>query len=222
MFRDKQLGDRLTDSEGRASLINDMGRIMLARSWKSANQIYDLAGGRIAGGKPNLIGLLSQFRAYRDPVRKKIYFFLALMQNTGLWTYVDPDQLGAPVDYHEVRGHLRIGTVDVRDAVLYAKLLQGTPVTPEEDVSIRQAVHEALMFLSQRSGVRNPSQLHYLFWNVFRSCCTRENPHCYSCSPSCALPARYVPLAMFPDGSRHCPFSFAKVLVENRSYSNTM
>ena len=108
VFRDKQLGDRLTDSEGRASLINDMGRIMLARSWKSANQIYDLAGaGCIAGGKPNLIGLLSQFRAYRDPVRKKIYFFLALMQNTGLWTYVDPDQLGAPVDYHEVRGHLR-------------------------------------------------------------------------------------------------------------------
>jgi hypothetical protein len=207
IFRDEHLGDRLTDSEGRALLINDLGRLMVKHSWESASEIYNAAGGRIATGDPNLVGLLSQSRAYRDPVRKKIYFFLALMQNTGAWTYVDPDQLGAPVDYHEVRGHLRIGTVEIRDAALYARLLQGSAVTAEEDVSIRQAVHEALMFLSQQSGMRNPSQLHYLFWNVFRSCCTRENPHCFSCPPNCSLPARYVPLALFPDGSRRCPFS---------------
>jgi hypothetical protein len=207
VFHDEQFGDRLSDSEGRASLINDLGRMMVERSWKSAKQIYDASGGRVATGQPNLIDLLSQFRAYRDPVRKKIYFFLALMQNTGVWIYVDADQLGAPIDYHEVRGHLRIGTVEIHDAVLHAKLLQGSEVTVEEDVNIRQAVHEALMFLSQRSGKRNPSQLHYLFWNVFRSCCTRENPHCYSCPTACSLPARYIPLALFPDGSRHCPFS---------------
>ena len=129
------------------------------------------------------------------------------MQNTGVWTYVDPDQLGAPIDYHEVRGHLRIGTVDICDADLRAKLLEGREVTADQDISIRQAVHKALMFISESSGLRNPSQLHYLFWNVFRSCCTRENPHCYSCPPTCSLPARYVPLALFPDGSRRCPFS---------------
>jgi hypothetical protein len=207
VFRDEQFGDRLSDCVGRALLINDLGRIMIEHSWKSASQIYDSARGRIAGGHPDLISLLSQFRAYRDPVRKKIYFYLALMQNTGVWVYVDADQLGAPVDYHEVRGHLRIGTVEIRDVVLHAKLLQGGEVTAEEDINIRQSVHEALMFLSKQSGKRNPSQLHYLFWNVFRSCCTRENPHCNSCPANCSLPARYVPLAMFPDGSRRCPFS---------------
>jgi hypothetical protein len=207
LFRDERLGNRLSDSAGRVLLIRDLGRIMGQHSWRWANEIYDAAGGRIASGDSNLIGLLSQFRAYRDPVRKKLYFFLALMQNTGVWVYVDPDQLGAPVDYHEVRGHLRIGSVEVYDADLRSKLLQGTEVTAEQDVSIRQAVHEALMFLSECSGMRNPSQLHYLFWNVFRSCCTRENPHCYSCPPTCSLPNRYVPLALFPDGSRHCPFS---------------
>jgi hypothetical protein len=207
VFRDRQLGDRLSDSEGRASLVRDLGETMLAQSWKSAKQIYDAADGRIATGYPNLVGLLSQARAYRDPVRKKIYFFLALMQNSSLWVYVDADQLGAPVDYHEVRGHLRIGTVEIRDPNLYARLLQGSEVSAEEDVQIRQAVHGALMFLSQESGKRNPSQLHYLFWNVFRSCCTRERPHCFSCPPNCSLPARYVPFALFPDGSRHCPFS---------------
>ncbi len=207
VFRDERFGNRLSDPAGRASLLNDLGRIMLERSWKSASQIYDAAGGRIATGSQNLVGLLSQFRAYRDPVRKKLYLFLALMQNTGAWVYEDPEQLGAPVDYHEVRGQLRIGTVEIRDPDLHTRLLQGCDVTAEEDVSIRQAVQEALTMISEWSGVRNPSRLHYVFWNVFRSCCTRESPHCRSCPSTCSLPARYFPLASFPDGSRHCPFS---------------
>jgi hypothetical protein len=206
IFRDERFGSRLTDLSGRATLINDLGRAMTKHSWKTAGEIYAAAGGRIATGQPSLVDLLSQFHAYRDPVRKKTYFYLALMRNAGVWKYQDSEELGAPVDYHEVRGHLRIGTVQIQDANLHSKILHRVEVTPEEDISIRQAVHEALMFLSAQSGLQNPSQLHYLFWNVFRSCCTRENPHCYSCPPLCSLPARYVPLALFPDGSRHCPF----------------
>ena len=206
-FRDQNLGTRLHDWATRATLINDIGRVMLRHGWVSAQDIYAAAAGRIGTGQPNLIALLSQFHAYRDPVRKKIYFYLALMHNTGLWTYRDPDQLGAPVDYHEVRGHLRIGTVQISDPNLRDKVLNHREVTQNEDIRIRQAVHEALLFLSERSGLRNPSQLHYLFWNIFRSCCTRSNPHCCSCPPNCSLPQRYVPLAVFPDGSRHCPFS---------------
>jgi hypothetical protein len=207
LFRDEQLGERLSDAAGRAGLIRDLGKKMLNNSWESADDFYALSKGRIASGSPNLLGLLSQFRAYCDPVRKKSFFYLALMRNAGFWTYADPEQLGAPVDYHEVRGHLRIGTVEIRDPELRSKLLAGKEVTAEEDVSIRQAVHEALMLVSRYSGLKNPSRLHYMFWNIFRSCCTRENPHCYSCPPKCSLPARYVPLALFPDGTRHCPFA---------------
>lgn len=207
LFRDESLGPRLSDSAGRAALIRDLGQRMIQHSWKSASDIFDATGGRIDTGNPTLISTLSDFHAYRDPVRKKSYFFLALMKNSGVWTYEDPDRLGAPVDYHEVRGHLRIGTVEVSDLVLYDALIEGREITAEQDILIRQTVHEALMFLSESSGIRNPSRLHYLFWNVFRSCCTRENPHCYACPPTCSLPARYVPLASFPDGARHCPFS---------------
>jgi hypothetical protein len=207
LFRDEGLGERLSDPAGRAVLIQDLGQKMLRHSWESAEELYALSHGQIATGSPNLLELLSEFRAYDDPVQKKSYFFLALMRNAGLWTYADPEKLGAPVDYHEVRGHLRLGTVRVRGAELRAKLLTGKDVTPEEDVCLRQAVHQAIMLVSEHSGLRNPSQVHYLFWNVFRSCCTREDPHCYSCPPTCSLPARYVPLALFPDGTRHCPFS---------------
>lgn len=207
LFRDQTLGERLSDPRGRAELIRDLGQKMLRQSWKSVDQLFEAANGRIAVGSPNLIDLLAQFRAYDDPVRKKSYFFLALMRNAGLWTYADPENLGAPVDYHEVRGHLRIGTVQICDPNLRSKLLSAKEVTAEEDISIRQAVHKALMLVSESSGLRNPSQLHYMFWNIFRSCCTRDNPHCFSCPETCSLPTRYVPLSLSEDGTRHCPFS---------------
>jgi len=207
LFRDEELGDRLSDPLGRALLVRDLGQKMQERSWRWADDLYRVAEGSIATGPCNLLNLLSEFRAYEDPVRKKSFFYLALMQNAGLWVYTDPEKLGAPVDYHEVRGHLRLGTVQVVDPDLRMKLFQGKEVTAEQDISIRQAVYEALMLISELSGLRNPNQLHYLFWNVFRSCCTREAPHCGSCPPACPLPARYVPLALFPSGTRRCPFS---------------
>jgi hypothetical protein len=207
LFRDDTLGERLNDPGGRALLVRDLGEQMLRRSWYRAGQIYRASGGRIASGNPNLLSSLAQFRAYDDPVRKKSFFFLELMQNAGLWKYVDPENLGAPIDYHEVRGHLRIGTVEILDRELLAKIREGKEVTPEQDVSIRQAVYQALMLVSEYSGLRDPGQLHYLFWNVFRSCCARENPHCHTCPPTCRLPDRYVPLALYSRNVRRCPFS---------------
>jgi hypothetical protein len=207
LFRDPMLGDRLSEPERRAQLIRDLGQKMLRHSWQCAEHLYKSAAARIATCSNNLLDLLATFRAYDDPVRKKSSFFLALMRNAGLWSYADPEKLGAPVDYHEVRGHLRIGTVQVHDPDLRAILVAGGEVTPAQDISVRRAVHSAIMLLSEQSGLRNPSQLHYLFWNVFRSCCTRESPHCYSCPTSCTLQSRYVPLAMHPEGVRRCPFS---------------
>ncbi len=207
LFSDTNLGDRLSDPEGRAGLIRDLGHRMSVKSWASADDLFCNSDGYIERADNGLLELLTQFRAYSDPVRKKSYFFLALMHNTGLWKYKDPENLGAPVDYHEARGHLRLGTVRVLSPELHAKLVEQRQVTAAEDIEIRQSVHNALMLIAEMSGLRNPSQVHYLFWNVFRSCCTRENPHCHECPPNCGLPARYVPLALFPGGERRCPFS---------------
>ncbi len=205
LFRDAELGERLSDPNGRALLINDLGRGMLRSSWEHADQLYEAASSRLAGGT-GLLQLLNRFRAYADPVRKKSLFYLALMHNSGLWSYADPEHLGAPIDYHEVRGHLRIGTVEIRDAALRAKLVEGWEVTPEEDLSIRGAVQEALALLAEISGVRDLSKLHYMFWNVFRSCCTRESPHCDASPPACTLPSRYVSMSLAVNGDRRCPF----------------
>jgi hypothetical protein len=129
------------------------------------------------------------------------------MHNSGLWNYSDEENLGPPIDYHEVRGHLRIGTVHIIDSGLLEKVANGREVSRTEDLSIREAVYNAVMLISELSGRNRASQMHYLFWNIFRSCCTREDPHCKICPSSCTLPDRYVPLAIRSDGSRRCPFA---------------
>jgi hypothetical protein len=160
LFRDPVLGDRLSEPEQRSALVRDLGRVMVEHQWRWFEDLYRASQGRVATGHPNLFELLSEFIAYRDPVRKKSAFVLALMRNSGLWTYVDDGALGPPVDYHEVRGHLRIGTVVVTDQSLRRKLMNDVPVTAEEDIAIRRAVYDAIMLISEDPGLRNPSQLH--------------------------------------------------------------
>ncbi|MBI3463632.1 MAG: hypothetical protein HY000_11325 [Planctomycetes bacterium] len=205
MFTDPSYGPRLVEAERRAELVRDIAEVMDANNWWHLEDLFRIARGRIASGEPNLVQLLAQFEAYSDPVSKKTFFLLALMRNHRLWSYPDLDQLGAPVDYHEIRGHLRIGTVAVVSNALRDKLLQRIAVSEFEDLAIRKAVFRAIMEISELSGLHDPSRLHYLFWNVFRSCCQRNETHCDGCSPNCSLPDRYVPLAL-ADGVRACPF----------------
>ncbi len=206
LFRDEEYGELLTDTEGRAALLRDLGQRMLAHAWKNADAIQEFCNGRVATGHPNLLDMLAEFRAYDDPVRKKSLFFLALMRNSHTWRYRDDETLGPPVDYHEVRGHLRIGTIDIKSSDLREKLRQGIEVASEEDVAIRQAIYDAIMLLSRDSGMNNPSQLHYLFWNVFRSVCTRQSPQCLKLSSNSTLPQRYLPLTVQQNDQRRCPF----------------
>ncbi len=204
-FRDAKLGDLLRCPELRAELLRDLGHGMVRSGWTRADEFYRQCGGRVAIGSPNLLETLSRFRAFRDPVQKKSVFLLALMRNSGIWRYVDNESVGPPVDYHEVRGHLRLGTVRFLDETLRAKVLKEEQVSPEQDISIRAAVFDAISFISRRSGLHNPSQLHYLFWNLFRSICTRERPQCFQLSGENTLPARYRDILKAP--LVRCPFS---------------
>jgi hypothetical protein len=206
LFRDELLGERLSDPLGRALLVQNLGEQMLRNSWDWADQVHASARGCIATGSPNLLGLLAEFRAYQDPVHKKSFFFLALMQNSGMWIYADPEKLGAPIDYHEVRGHLRLGTVEIHEPQLQKRLSKGEPVSEQEDVAIRSAVHEAIVRISEMRGGVNPVELHYLFWNIFRSICKRTAPLCHLAQGS-ALPLRYTPWLRIEGEDEQCPFA---------------
>lgn len=205
LFADSHIGETLSDVAGRTALVQNLGTTMRADRWDSVAQLYRSAGSRVKTGSPNLLGLIGRFHAYRDPVFKKTYFFLGLMANSGLWQYVDPESVGAPVDYHEVRGHLRLGTVAIHDPQLRDKLFNGEPVSEQEDIAIRSAVHGAIARISEMHGSLNPMEFHYLFWNVFRSICLRGQPLCHLAQPS-ALPARYTHFLQCESGDERCPF----------------
>jgi len=101
------------DVETRADFIRDCGAQLKTKKANSFTDLYDHCGRRIATGSGNLISSLSQFKAFDDPVMKKSMFLLGLNAATCGWRYADAELLESPVDYHEVRGHLRIGTVEI-------------------------------------------------------------------------------------------------------------
>ncbi len=205
ILHDQKYGDRITDPEGRAAILRDLGQTMLTRGWSGADQIYLLCDRRLALSSPNLLDTLSQFRAYRDPVRKKSLFFLSLMKSSGMWSYVDDEHLWPPIDYHEIRGHLRIGTVQIVDQTIESKIRKQIPLTEEEDAAVREKVLEAILEISASTS-HDPTRLHYLFWNIFRAICTRSSPQCLSLKSEVDLPQRYMPLTAHSNGPRRCPF----------------
>ena len=206
LFRDERFGERLTDCKGRASLLRDLGEKMLGLGWIGADSMYEYCSGRISAGQPSLLDVLQRFKAYSDPVRKKSFFFLALMKNVGTWVYEDLENLGPPVDYHEVRGHLRLGTVLVNDPDLDRRIRSKAKIDASEDNVLRGAVFEAINRISRLSGVESGSRLHYLFWNIFRSVCTRQSPDCFRLRRESTLPERYMKMAESDDSIQRCPF----------------
>lgn len=191
MMADGQGGGKITDPEGRARLLRDIGEVMLRQGWKNAEAIYQESGGYLE--RPNHHGLLDKLalmEAYNDPLKKKSYLFVEFMKNNGVWSYKDPKNLGSPIDYHITRGALRMGLVQVSDSALYQKLVAKEPVKLKEDLEIRGAVHEAIEDVSKKLELSG-EDTHHIFWNSFRNCCPRETPHCQSCPPNCLLPDQY-------------------------------
>lgn len=191
---------RLVGLRERARLVRNLGSHLQADGISDVQELFE----RCSGSVDALLVALGRFAAYDDPVQKKSIFFLSLMRNTGLWSYVDANALGAPVDYHEIRGHLRLGTVVIVDPALAERVLRGAEIDTADDVKIRLAVREAIEGIARLRGV-SASQAHYLFWNVFRCVCIRESPLCLDVGTSNPLPERYRHLVGLR-ASGGCPF----------------
>jgi hypothetical protein len=181
----------VTDPDRRAALIRDAGARMILNGWTGVEALYAEEDRWLLRDDVGILVRLAEFDAFRDPVRKKSFYLLGLLRSECGWQYRDPEHLGAPVDYHEVRGHLRLGTVRVLDRRLEAQLKARAWVDGRVDLAIRTAVARAIDTIAAAVGTTDAATLHYLFWNLFRSCCGRDATHCSRCGPGCALPGRY-------------------------------
>lgn len=204
LYDDINYGRTLNRVSERSYLLNDLGRMMLSQDLHSAIDAFEACKHRLGGSK-GFLEWLARSIAYSDPLRKKSYFFVSLANNECSWSPSDIDELLSPVDYHELRGHLRLGTVIVTDQSLSRKLKLGLTITEEEDNELRSVVQEANLVLARESGATN-SAIHYLLWNVFRNCCARgsEETHCGKCTEQCQLPKEYREVSTYQD---RCWFS---------------
>lgn len=191
LYHDDTEGDTLNNPRSRAELLRELGAFLARNNWESIRECYVASEGYIIRkGGGGLAERMQTVRAYADPVEKKFFYFLALMQNQGFWKYRDPKHLSSPVNYHEQRGHFRLGSVRITDPELEAKVRARVNITPEEDIEIRFAVRRAIEYIARLLGI-TPAMAHYFFWNYFRNCCAREAVHCGGCGDACKLPERY-------------------------------
>jgi hypothetical protein len=200
-----EYGLTLSDIDRRIVLINDLGTKLIQMNSDSFFGLYARSAGFILGNKNALGETLRKFLAYSDPVQKKTFFLLGIAKSILDWHYRDEHNLGAPVDYHEIRGHLRLGTVKIVDKDLANRFAEKT-ITAVDDVEIRGAVSNAIKTISSHLTNVGPMQLHYLFWNYFRNVCIRREPECASFSPKNGLPQRYKKALAIDIGSE-CIFS---------------
>lgn len=191
MMADGRGGGQITNPEGRARLLQDLGNVMTRRGWSDAESIYKDSGGYLKRKDGSgMFSNLAHIEAFKDPLQKKSIFYLSVMKNNGLWEFKDPQNLGSPIDYHVTRGFLRLGIVQVLDRTLYERLVSKGQVRREQDLAIRGAVYAAVEYAA--SVLNKPGEeIHHLFWNIFRNCCNRESPHCDGCPSDCKLPRRY-------------------------------
>lgn len=225
VLSDSQEGSTVTGPEMRAALIRDLGDVMLRDRTEFVAEYYHRTSGMLlektvsperllsAIEESNRDGFLlrelSRFEAYgRDPLRKKLFLFLILMRRLAGWRYHDPEHLGPPIDYHEVRGGLRTGCIVIADPLLLQKVQSDMPLTAEEDVLLRRAQFQAVMRLSRISG-KTSDEVHRLHWNIFRNCCRRDEVHCSACGnhPHCNLFPLYPQCVFAP----HCRSSAASL-----------
>jgi hypothetical protein len=204
LYQDEYYGKTLNRINERTLLLNNLGQHLRSNNLHYIREAFINAGQRITGDN-GFLNLLSQTQAYSDPLHKKSLFFLSLAISECGWSPYDIENLLSPIDYHELRGHLRIGTLVILDNNLSNKVRMNLPVTNDDDLSLRQAAQKVNNWISEKTGFTN-SALHYLLWNVFRSCCSRNlnETHCLECGQSCQLPARYKQMNNY---SNHCIFA---------------
>ncbi len=204
LFDDPVFGKTLNRVNERAFLLNDAGDRLRKSGCHNVKEPFNECHGFI-GGESGFLVFLKTFEAYKDPVMKKAHLFLALMENELGWVIRDPEHLLSPVDYHEMRGHLRMGTILVQDPGLASKVQRGLTLTDDEDCEIRSKIQRVNSFISNQTGLSVPV-IHSLFWNVFRNCCPRASgeTHCSDCGGNCGLPSPYKKMDTYRN---RCMFS---------------
>ncbi|MCS7099997.1 MAG: hypothetical protein RMH84_00620 [Sulfolobales archaeon] len=170
-------GDAIWDPDVRTELLRDAGIKLIKYFGGSVLNFIKASGSYIRHPTSRCLGILFKvFKAYSDPVEKKMFLFIKFTLRRSLLAVKDIQNLEVPVDNHLTRIALRLKLVEL-DEEMSSKIVSRAEVSDREDVELRMAVRRAYSHLSRLSGVRQDYLDDYL-WILGRKICTRENPAC--------------------------------------------
>jgi hypothetical protein len=193
------------DVKERTALITGIGSHMLRGGFWSLQDLCKSVDYRCMG-ENSIISFLRSTDAYSDPNEKKIRLLIGLLRDAHGWTFKDAHKLGAPIDYHEIRGHLRIGTVVVRDLAIKSRF-QSDTLTGNDDLLVRAAISEAVVAITRHLPGHDALQVHYILWNFFRAGCRRHKPVCCDGGHMSRAELDAAYLDSFKSSSTRCLFS---------------
>ncbi|MFX1563036.1 MAG: queuosine salvage family protein [Promethearchaeota archaeon] len=195
----------------RAKLLKDCGQQLIRKYDGSVLVLLNQAHHRLTpssdGTNPGILSMLSQFKAYEDPAKKKSLLLLKFLLRRQLWTIEDSNQLHIPVDNHLIRIALRTGIITI-SPTLAEKLKRQQPISIIEDIALRRVVADAFSLVAHHAS-RFILELDDFLWHFGRQCCLAKSPTCThyagSCTKECYVAEQLLPASC----SRVCPLSEA-------------
>ena len=174
----------------RAALLRDGGKLLRDKYQGSVQALLKAATHRVTPDSTNqnsgLLHLLSQFKAFEDPAKKKSYLFLKFLLRRNLWSITDEVQVRIPVDNHLTRIALRTGIVTI-SSQLATLLKEQQPVSTKTDVFLRERIGDAYTQVGKYAK-RSVLELDDFFWHFGRQCCLLTNPICVTgCTQACFI-----------------------------------
>ncbi len=152
----------------RTDMLIEICKLVKENNHSSITELIDGCGGRLVNNGKGLYDVLQQFKAFSDPHKKKITFFLKLATDAGLIRIKDPENIIPIMDYHMQRVILRMGCVEMLDENLRKELTAKT--IQRSDEPIRTACIVAVKIISDVSG-HSIISINDFFWPLGRSCC---------------------------------------------------
>ncbi len=168
----------LWDINIRTILLRDLGKKTYILYNGKFSNIFKESNGYIRGSR-GIAELLKIYRAYEDPVEKKIFLLLKFLHRRKLVNIKDFENIEIPVDNHLTRIAIRLGIVNLDEKII--KYIQDrVEVSYNLDVEIRLTIRKAWKEVSKICG-KDVTILDDYLWNHGRKVCTYENPRCEIC-----------------------------------------
>lgn len=168
--------DRLDE---RTEMLMEISTVVKKKYNGQISNLIDSSEGNIINKGNGLYEVLSEFKAFSDPLKKKITFFIKLAVDGGVLRIRDVENIIPIMDYHMQRVLLRMGCVEIKNKNLRNILLNRNRQI--SDAEIRNACIDAVRIIANTSG-HGILKMNDFFWPLGRSCCNEttlcHDKHC--------------------------------------------